>query len=289
MMTKFIAAFALLGAIAAPASGIAKEYANQDLLVSAQELMTMPMDDLVIVDVRPQEDYARGHIPGAVQFDPNAVAAANSPVDGALKPIPEIAGMIGGLGIGPKTRVVLYDDKGGLHAARMFWVMEYLGHADVALLDGGYSAWIAGGGALQTGTGPQVMAKRYTPAVTPRRFASADWILDRSDDAETVVVDVRPEALWAKGHIPWAKNIPWKGNLREDKTMKPEIELLAHFASLGVTRDKNIVVHCQNGLASAQSYFALRLIGFPRVRTYHRSWSEWGASDDLPRVISTGG
>jgi thiosulfate/3-mercaptopyruvate sulfurtransferase len=100
-----------------------------------------------------------------------------------------------------------------------------------------------------------------------------------------VVIDVRPSALFAKGHIPWARSIPWSLNLKADKTMKSADELLAHFASHGVTPDKNIASHCQDGKASAHSYFTLRLLGYPRLRSYDRSWMEWGAADDLPKTV----
>ena len=80
-----------------------------------------------------------------------------------------------------------------------------------------------------------------------------------------------------------AKSIPWKRNLAEDGTLKSAAQLKTHFAALGVTPDKNIAVHCQNGKAAAHSYFTLRLLGYPRVRSYDRSWAEWGAADDLPK------
>lgn len=290
MFFKHAAALVLTGVLFGAAPSIAKDYANPGLLMSAKDLATMQADqDFVLIDVRAEDAYRNGHIPGAVQIDPNGVVANESPVDGALMPISQIVDKFRRLGIGAKTRVVLYDNKGGFHAARMFWVLEYIGHRNVAMLNGGLAAWIASGGELETERRQSAMVGRLDPALTARRFASADWILERRDASNVVVIDVRPKTLWAKGHIPWAKNIPWKGNLREDLTMKSQSELTRHFAKLGVTPNKSVVVHCQNGLASAHSYFALRLIGFPRVRTYHRSWAEWGASDDLPKSALTGG
>ena len=118
-----------------------------------------------------------------------------------------------------------------------------------------------------------------------RRIASADWLLERRADPNVVVIDVRPPALYQKGHIPWARSIPWAQNLAADGTMKSADELLAHFASHGVTPERNIASHCQDGKASAHTYFTLRLLGFPRIRSYDRSWAEWGAADDLPKTI----
>lgn len=277
----------------------AKGYANPHLLISAADLAKRARRaetdslrafdgaGLVLLDVRPIEAYRGGRIPGARPLDPNAVADPAAPVGGALRPIPEIAAMLGRLGIAADTEVVLYDDRGGFHAARMFWLLEYLGHRKVKLLDGGLKAWRAEKRPLADGpAAPAPKPRRFTPSLSPRRHATADYILERRADPETLVVDVRPVRLFSKGHIPWAKNIPWQGNLRRDAGMKSAAELRARFEGMGVTPDKNVVVHCENGLASAHSYVALRLLGYPRVRTYHRSWSEWGAADDLPKTAS---
>lgn len=292
MLTKHLRCAALAAALAIttlPAS--AADYANPHLLMSADDLAARAgQPDLVIVDLRPAADYEAGHIPGARHLAPNAVSDPNSPIEGALRPVAELASMLRGLGISADTDVVLYDDKGGFHAARFFWVMEYLGHRRASLLNGGIQNWTAQGHGFENGKdGNAHKAGSFAPAIVPRRHASADWILERRDDDETLVIDVRPEKLFKKGHIPWAQNISWAQNLNDDKTMKSADALRAHFEARGVTPDRNIVIHCQNGLASSHSYFALRLLGYPQVRTYHRSWSEWGIADDLPKTIPNAG
>ena len=102
--------------------------------------------------------------------------------------------------------------------------------------------------------------------------------------AETVVIDVRPTPMYADGHIPWAVNLPWAQNLDADSRFLPADVLGTHFATHGITPDRNVVIHCQNGLASSHSYVALRLLGYPRVRVYHRSWAEWGTDPNLPKA-----
>ncbi|MGD1885927.1 MAG: sulfurtransferase [Cohaesibacteraceae bacterium] len=275
------------------AQAVTNEYANPDLLMWVEELLPITQPDvdasrtiydtlgIAVVDVRPAEAFYNGHIPGARHLDPNAVVASEAPVTGALKPETELAAMIGELGIDAGTRVVLYDDRGGFHAARMFWLMEYLGHQNVSLLNGGLTAWSAAGGDLTTeATG--YAPRHFVPSAMPRRQATADYLLRHQDDAETVVVDVRPVAMYEDGHIPWAVNVPWALNLDENKLYWDAATLEAHFAAHGVTPDRNVVIHCQVGLASSHSYVALRLLGYPRVRVYHRSWAEWSAGGDLP-------
>ena len=92
--------------------------------------------------------------------------------------------------------------------------------------------------------------------------------------------------MFKEGHIPWAVNAPWSLNRADDMRFKPADELKAQFAGFGIVPEKNVVLHCQVGLASAHSYVALRLLGYPRVRVYHRSWAEWGADASLPRETS---
>ena len=298
MSIRYLCAATYVVAIAVAAHPAkAGDYANPHLMISADHLSadiakggSGKNAGLVVFDVRPEADFAKGHVPGALRLGPNAVTDPDAPVAGTLKSTAELADLFSNMGVSANTKVVLYDGRGGFHAARVFWVLEYLGHRNVSLLNGGYQSWTRGNKRIGTGRGvaPARVSARFAPALTPRRFASADWIMERRNDAETRVIDVRPGKLYAKGHIPWARNIPWSQNLKKDLTMRPARELRAHFEAQGITPDRNIVVHCQNGLASAHSYFALRLLGYPRVRTYHRSWAEWGSAEDLPKAVAGG-
>ena len=273
-----------LGACAGPVS--AEGYANPQLLTETEELAgLLEARQVRVVDVRPREAYDAGHIPGAVHLGADDVIDPDSSVEGNLLPPETLARMLGQRGIDKATPVVLYDDKGGFHAARLFWMLEYFGHRQASVLNGGFPKWLGEGRSISTAA-PEVAAKTFTVTPMPRRLATADWLLDRKNDASVVVIDVRPPKLYKAGHIPWAKSIPWSQNLAEDGTLKSAAELNRHFAGLGVTPDKNIAVHCQNGKAAAHSYLTLRVLGYPRVRSYDRSWAEWGLADDLPKSVS---
>jgi thiosulfate/3-mercaptopyruvate sulfurtransferase len=278
----FSALMCLLSIVFPFSRSMAAEYPNADLLIETGQL-ARHLDDaaLRIIDVRSAKAYASGHIPNAVHLGADDIIDAHSQVEGGLLPATQLATILGELGIDRDTKVVLYDDKGGFHAARLFWMLEYFGHRGASILNGGITKWSEEGRSLTAST-PSVQGKIFGLTPTPRRLATADWLMERNDASSVAVIDVRPSKAYAAGHIPWAINIPWKQNLKTDGTLKSAQDLRAHFASQGITPDKKVVVHCQNGKAASHSYFALRLLGYPQIRTYDRSWAEWGKAGDLP-------
>jgi thiosulfate/3-mercaptopyruvate sulfurtransferase len=243
----------------------------------------------LILDVRPAEQFAAGHIPGAVHLDLWGVSL----IDTSEAPLRAFMWMIGHLfslrGVTPEQAVVVYEQDSGMRAARAFWLLEYLGHPNVSVLDGGFAAWVRGGQAVTTDAQAPVPSA-WHGAADASKLATWPQVYDRLGNAAAVIVDTRSdeeyfgEAVRAKrgGAIPGAVHLEWKQNLAPDGRFKTEPELRSMYATAGVTPDREVVTYCQGGYRAAHTYLALRVLGYPNVRSYTGSWKEWGDREDLP-------
>ena len=263
------------------------------LLITPAELHASVPAPLVL-DLRPAEQFARGQIPGAVHLDLWCVSL----IDTDEAPLRAFMWMIGHLfalrGVTPERPVVVHDEISGLRAARAFWFLEYLGHPDVRLLDGGFTAWTAAGFAASTEPRAPTPSAWHGTA-HPDLIASLQYVRAQLGRAETTIIDTRCDAEWygeevrAKrgGAIPGAVHLEWTQNLTDEGRFKPREALEAMYSAAGISPDHEIVTYCQGGYRAAHTYLALRLLEFPRVRTYTGSWKEWGDRDDVPieRVV----
>ena len=275
-------------------------YANNDVLVSTDWLeRNIAAPGISIVEVN--EDvllYDTGHVPGAVKLDWHTELQRQDVRDfiGAA----EFAELAAGKGISTGDTVVLYGDKSNWWAAYAFWFFKYNGHADVRLVNGGRQKWVAEGRPLTTDL-PQVKQGEYR---VPYRDASirafAPDVLQhiiRVNSGEGALVDVRSvqeftgeklhmpdypnEGALRGGHVPGASSIPWAQAVTEEGTFRPADELRELYALQGVTPDKDVIAYCRIAERSSHSWFVLKyLLGFPNVRNYDGSWTEWGARDD---------
>ena len=269
-----------------------KGYANPQLLITPAELgdrLAAGADAPVLIDLRPTEAFAAGHIPGAVHLDLFGVSLTDT--DPA--PLAAFLWMIGHLlasrGVAPERTVVVYDEKSGIRAARAFWFLEYFGHPDPRQLDGGFGAWERGGGPVTRDAAPP-KPSGWMAGRSDDRLATWRIIRDRLGAPDLAVLDTRTDGEYcgatvrAKrgGAVPGAAHVEWTRNLGADGAFKPAAELRAMYEAAGVTPDKEVISYCQGGYRAAHGYLALRLLGYPRVRNYLGSWKEWGDREDLP-------
>ena len=243
----------------------------------------------VVIDLRPAEAFAAGHIPGAAHLDLFGLSLVDTdpaPLDAFLW---IIAHLLAARGVDATRPVVVYDEQSGIRAARAFWFLELFGHPDTRLLDGGFGAWERGGHPVTTAAAPPTPG-RWTPGREVACLATWRDVRDRLGRASAAILDTRSDGEYcganvrAKrgGAIPGAIHVEWTRNLGADGAFKPAAELRAMYAAAGVTPDKEVVSYCQGGYRAAHSYLALRLLGYPRVRNYLGSWKEWGDREDLP-------
>jgi thiosulfate/3-mercaptopyruvate sulfurtransferase len=248
----------------------------------------------LVIDARPAEEFARGQIAGAVHLDLWGVSL----IDTSDAPLKAFMWMIGHLfslrGVTADRPVVTYDATSGLRAARTFWLLEYLGHPSVRVLDGGLGAWTEQGLSLSTEpVAPSPSTWHGTP--NPDRLATWQDVFERLGRPETAIVDTRSEDEYRArlvrarrgGAIPGAVHLEWTENLTPDGRYKLPSDLAAMYASRGVTPDREVVTYCQGGYRAAHTYLALRILGFPNVRNYTGSWKEWGDREDLPLERTT--
>ncbi len=273
----------------------AKGYAEPRLLVSPETLSKWlgvsgdTASPITVLDLRPAEEFAAGHLPGAVHLDLFGVSLIDTdpaPLDSFLW---MIAHLLVSRGVSAETPVAVYDDVSGMRAARALWFLEFFGHSHAQMLDGGYSAWRREGLPVST---EAVAPKKGAWRVGRVDATVATWrdVRDRLGRTATVMLDTRSDGEYyattvrAKrgGAIPGAVHIEWTRNLAKDGTFKPADELRAMYEAQGVTPEKEVVSYCQGGYRAAHSYVALRLLGYQRVRNYIGSWKEWGDREDLP-------
>lgn len=236
---------------------------------------------LRLVDLRDDEAYAAGHIPGAARVDLSALGSKVGACDNVLLPPTEFGALMSRLGISNSDVVVAYDDQWGLAAARLLWALHRYGHGSVAVLNGGWDRWVAEAGAVATGVDV------LTPgefAATPRSdvFADHAWIAARSGDDETSLLDTRTPAEFERGHIPGAIGWDWFNAVPADSwdASRDPAELREVWAGLGLDSDAEVAVYCRSGMRAAHTYLVLRNAGFGTVRLYDGSWQDWAANSE---------
>ena len=245
-----------------------------------------------------RQQYEKAHIPGAVYASLNADLAGPRTGLNGRHPLPSVdalASTFSRLGIANHAQVVVYDQDAGLHASRLWWSLKYLGHPEVALLDGGWAKWIAEGRPTAAGNETRI-ATTFAPTAHPEMRVAIEDVERRMHDGRTLLVDARgPERFEGKsetidkvaGHIPGAHNHFYKWNLGEDGTMRSPEDLRARYdALLGGRPPGDVVMYCGSGVSACHNLLAMEHAGLTGIVLYPGSWSEWSA--DAARPVETG-
>ena len=276
------------------------EYANRDVLVStdwvAQHLGD-PNVKLVEVDVD-TEAYDQGHIKGAIGW--NWTTQLNETVQRDILSQANFEKLMTESGIKPEDTLILYGDNNNWFAAFALWQAKINGHKDVRLMDGGRKKWMEVEKREITKEKPQVAPTSYRapqrdeatmralqPEVSTFVNQEAGNLVDVRSPAEFTGEIMAPpglqETAQRAGHIPDAANIPWSKAVNDDGTFKSADELAALYEGAGVTRDKPTIAYCRIGERSSHTWFVLKyLLGYPEVRNYDGSWTEWGSMVGQP-------
>jgi thiosulfate/3-mercaptopyruvate sulfurtransferase len=277
------------------------ESPNRKYLISARELAER-RTAVTLVDLRPAEDFAVGHIEGSGHVDIYGVSlndSSEAPLNAFLA---IFRVLFGARGVRHDKPVVIYDHESGERAARAVWLLAVLGHPDVRILDGGTQAWTASGNRLirLTEAPPPVDPTKAPPTPPPLKAApNMELLATRFDvhraieDKQSVIVDVRRESEYRGtekrarrvGTIPGAVHVFWRDHLDAKGAFRSPDELRALYVSKGITADKTVIPVCHGGYRSASTFIALKSLGYPSVRNYVAAWGEWGNRDDSKIVI----
>jgi thiosulfate/3-mercaptopyruvate sulfurtransferase len=269
-------------------------YKNPGLLWSVDELKSRLHDPkLVLLDMRQPEAYSNSHIPGARSFDIFGISLIDTKPEPLKAFLWIIEHLIQAKGVNDDSTVVVYDDIAGMRSARLFWFLEYFGHSDVHMLNGGHNAWAAAG--LPLTHEAEVVSKGGNFKMKPRRelLATIDDVLGNINKEGSVIVDTRTDGEYTGkvvrsargGAIPGAVHLEWTNNLDDKGFFKTADQLTEMYNAAGIGPDKEVIPHCHGGYRSAHTYLALRLIGYSNVRNYLGSWGEWGNKMDTPIEI----
>lgn len=240
-----------------------------------------------------RDEYERGHIPGAVYIDwTKDIVDLEDDVEAQIAPPEQFAEVMGHLGIGDQHLVVAYDaHPASQFATRLWWALNYYGHKQVVVLNGGLPKWQREQRPLES-TIPTYPPTKFTALVQPELRATAEDVLALLGQQGVKIIDARDDGQYTgkiargkgrRGHIPGAINLPREELIDpETGTFRSNEELQRSFATINVAPDQHLIAYCNGGVAATAVLFSLAMLGYPQLTNYDGSWNEWGERRDLP-------
>lgn len=254
------------------------------LIKSSDLLQILKNQDLIIVDTRSFKEYSEGHIPGAVNLDLFAFHWIDTSKEGIENFNRQTKTLLSFLGVSSEKKVVFYDDISGMLAARGVWMLLYFSHQNVLMLDGGIKKWKKEN--LPTETRPNgFKPSEFSGKINPDIIAGFEYIKENLNSV--TIIDARSEGEYngtiiraaQSGHVPNSINLDWNKNVNEDGTFKDNEKLSQLY---NMSKDSEIITYCQGAYRAANTFLALKKLGFEKVRVYLGSWGEWGNKLELP-------
>ena len=240
----------------------------------------------------PRREFEEGHIPGAAFFDIDGIADRSTSLPHMLPSAAQFARQVGELGISNRDLVVVYDVRGVVSAARVWWTFRAMGHDRVAVLDGGLRKWKAEGRLVETGPAKVAPARfrahlrraivRNLEQVRRNIGTRREQVLDARSRGRFAGTEPEPRAGLRGGHIPGSLNLPYDALYQPDGTMLPPEELRQAFAASGVNPARPVATTCGSGITASVLALGLHLIGHRKVAVYDGSWTEWAGHPDTP-------
>lgn len=265
-------------------------FSDLPLVIEPAELASrLAAPELILIDLCSPARYQQGHIPGARHVDPKRTQDGRQPAPGLAPQPAAVNALFAELGHHPDAVYVLYDDEGGPWAGRFIWLLDVIGHARYHYLNGGLQAWLADGRALDQAV-PAAANGSLTLSLQETPTASRAYLQSRLGAEDLVIWDARSAAEFSGekllaargGHIPGAINFEWTEGLDPARALRISPDVAGRLLQAGITPDKEIITHCQTHRRSGFTYLLAKALGYPRVKAYAGSWSEWGNLPDTP-------
>lgn len=255
-----------------------------------QKLLASPASSqLLIIDLSSTESYQQGHIANAVHVAPKDIMSGESPGVGRLPSSKKLSELFSHLGLSPSTHVICYDDEGGGWAGRFIWTLDMIGHSNYSYLNGGILAWRAAGAPESTAI-PEIKTTDVHIQLNEQHRVHVDEVMANLYNTDFIVWDARSPAeysgekiLAAKGgHIPGAINCEWTSLMQHNDSYRIRDDAETILKKVGIDKSKYIVTHCQSHHRSGFTYLLAKILGFPHIKAYDGSWSEWGNLSNTP-------